>query len=462
METLRVAAPFVAEVIGTYTLVLTIGCNVLSGQPIFGGLSIACALMVMIYALGNISGANFNPAVSLALGITEKMPWERVGKFMGCQLFGGILAGFTYLALFGRSFQLGPAPGHNIVEAGLAEMFYTFMLCFVVLNVVPCEEAKIPKNDYYGIAIGFVIVAGAYSGGSISMGCFNPAVAFAIDVSSAARGFGHCLTYTVCEFVGAGLAAVMYWVVRNSDCKHFKVGEMTSKLVAEFIGTFMLVLTVGLNVLSGSTAAVLSIASSLMCMIYALGGVSGANFNPAVTVAIVASGRAMLKPVPHAVAYIGVQILAGICAGFTYAFMNGGKTFGLKPDTSSWPQAMFGEFVFTFVLAFVVLSVATVADSKKAKEFFGFAIGACVLVGGLAIGKLSGGSLNPAVSIGIATSHVIGGGKFYACLIYTAVELLAGVAAAAAFFVVQQAEGSDEYPKGVETLTDYGTVDSKA
>merc|ERR1711981_628650 len=98
-----------------------------------------------------------------------------------------------------------------------------------------------------------------------------------------------------------------------------------------------------------------------------------------------------------------------------------GKTFALKPESSNWSQAIIAELVFTFVLAFVVLSVATVQNALS--QYFGFAIGMCVTVGGCAIGKVSGGSLNPAVSIGISSSHIIGGGSGWSsCLAYSVVE----------------------------------------
>merc|ERR1711865_1180722 len=213
--------------------------------------------------------------------------------------------------------------------------------------------------------------------------------------------------------------------------------EIGAKLLSEFLGTFMLVLTVGLNVLSGSTAGAFSIASSLMCMIFALGTCSGAHFNPAVTTAIVCSGRGKCSPKDGAM-YIGVQIVGGICAAFTYSALMNGETFALKPAAYKWSQVIVAELVFTFVLAFVVLSVATVKNSLS--EYFGFAIGMCVTVGGCAIGKVSGGSLNPAVSIGISSSHILGGGGFWPCLIYTLVELIAGGAAAGVFMLTQPSE----------------------
>jgi len=435
-------AKYIAEFVGTFMLVFTIGCNVLSGQPVWGGVSIACVLTVMIYALGKSSGANFNPAVSVALGITKKLEWSDVAIYSVTQIIAGICAGGCYLAMFGKSFNLQPTKGHTMIQAGMAELLYTFMLCFVVLNVAASKKHA-GKNQFYGLAIGFVIVAGAYSGGSVSMGCFNPAVAFGIDVSSAQFGVFYCFVYTVFELVGAAMAAGAFMVCRGAqeEAGDNEVDDveipLSSKLLSEFLGTYMLVLTVGLNVLSGSAAGAFSIAASLMCMIYALGTVSGAHFNPAVTTAIICSGRGKCEA-SEGGAYIGVQILGGICAAFTYSALMNGETFALKPPAYKWSQVIAAEFVFTFVLAFVVLSVATVKNALS--EYFGFAIGMCVTVGGCAIGKVSGGSLNPAVSIGISTSHIIGGGGFWPCLVYTLVELAAGAAAAGVFKATQPSE----------------------
>merc|ERR1719213_1258504 len=160
--------------------------------------------------------------------------------------------------------------------------------------------------------------------------------------------------------------------------------------------------------------------------------------------AIICSGRGKCDPATG-VKYMGVQIVGGICAAFTYSFLMNGETFALKPPAYKWSQVIVAEFVFTFVLCFVVLSVATVKEGLS--EYFGFAIGMCVTAGGYAIGKISGGSLNPAVSIGISSSHIIGGGAFWQCLAYSGIEILAGVAAAGVFMVTQPSEYEDEDEK---------------
>merc|ERR1719238_2345961 len=161
-------------------------------------------------------------------------------------------------------------------------MLYTFMLCFVVLNCAASVRNNPPENGnhFFGLAIGFVIIAGGYAAGPISGGCFNPAVAFGIDVASAGIGFGWGFAYLGYEMIGAGLASLAFRVVRPDEFFGDPQYGMGQKLFAEFLGTFFLVVTVGLCVLNENISGVWSIAASLMCMIYALGSVSGAHFNP--------------------------------------------------------------------------------------------------------------------------------------------------------------------------------------
>merc|ERR1719262_1007671 len=90
-------ATYIAEFVGTFMLVFTVGCNLISDSTgVFAGTSIAAVLMVMIYALGGVSGGNFNPAVSLSLGMSNKMEWVTVGIYCAVQICAGIVAGFCY------------------------------------------------------------------------------------------------------------------------------------------------------------------------------------------------------------------------------------------------------------------------------------------------------------------------------------------------------------------------------
>jgi len=440
------------EFIGTYLLILTVGFNILSGQTVWAGLSIASVLMVSIYALASVSGANFNPAVTLALYLTKtETDVTKVGAYMATQIVAGICAGFTYFAVFGEAINLAPMkhPVHGqfgAYGAGVIEVLYTFVLCFVVLRGAVIAEKN---NESFGMAISFSVVAGAYAGGWVSGGCFNPAVAIGLDVSSAHMGVKWCFLYTLFEFIGSALAAGVHMWLESST------SVMAKKCVSEFLGTYVLVATVGFNVLSGSGNA-LSIGASLMVMIYALGGVSGANFNPAVTTCLALTGKLdgadSLKWVAP---YMASQIAGGLAAAFTYYSVVGAAIPlgpGTKPDGSTygWGAVGFAEAMYTFVLCFVVINVACLnaKDDKgmqlflmtggPSKQMYGLAIGFCIVVGGNAIGAVSGGSLNPAVSIALDTTGAIDktGVYFMNSLVYSCFELIGAAGAAGAFYAL--------------------------
>merc|ERR1719159_75352 len=127
------------------------------------------------------------------------MDWRQCGIYCGVQLLGGIVGAFSYAIMFWDAFNLGPMKGFGILSVALCEILYTFMLCFVVLNVAIAKKTE--GNQWYGLAIGFVIIAGAYGAGAVSGGAFNPAVAIGIDASSTGLiyGQGWCIMYTVFE-----------------------------------------------------------------------------------------------------------------------------------------------------------------------------------------------------------------------------------------------------------------------
>jgi aquaporin Z len=424
---------FISEFVGTFLLVLTVGCNVLSGQAMWGGVSVASVLMVTIYALAPISGAHFNPAVSVCLAMTRpaKFEWVAAGVYCAVQVAGGIAAAWCYSLLYWDghwdTLELSPAEGFGWMSACLCETLYTFMLCFVVLNVA-ISRANDGKHQFYGLAIGFVIVAGAYGAGAVSGGCFNPAVAIGIDIGSFRMMWS--VPYVISEIIGAALASAAFRLVRPGDFEEMEGAEpdLKAKVFSEFLGTYFLVVTVGLNIMAKSPAAAFSIAASLMCMIFALGDVSGAHFNPAVTAAVRCIGQIDTKT---ALVYVVVQVMAGFAAAATYLLVYAGRGFALGPAVGwAWAAVGVAEVVFTFVLCFIVLMVVH-SPKNNLSEFFGLAIGSCVTVGGFAIGPISGGSLNPAVSFGIAFGDL--GRSLGEATLYSVFELLGALLAVGAF-----------------------------
>lgn len=168
-----------------------------------------------------------------------------------------------------------------------------------------------------------------------------------------------------------------------------------NKLITEFIGTFFLAVTVATAaVLGGSTFAAFAIASVLMVMVYAGGHVSGAHYNPAVTLAVTLRGKAEMKDMAP---YIIVQLLAAVAAAFVAKqILPPEKAIEALAFQSSTPVIL-SELLYTFALAYVVLNVAT-AKSTANNSFYGLAIGFTVLVGAITVGGISGGAFNPAVT----------------------------------------------------------------
>lgn len=197
------------------------------------------------------------------------------------------------------------------------------------------------------------------------------------------------------------------------------------KYLVEFIGTFFLVLTVGIAVRTSAPFAPFAIGAILMVMIFSGGHVSGGHFNPAVTLAAFLRGRCDRKDVvPYWIAQFAA---AGVAALIVNVALDGRVTgmAAVHPSLRSFVV----EFLFTFALCWVVLNVAT-SKGTMGNSFYGLAIGATVLVGAITVGGISGGAFNPAVGLGVFTMGLESGRQFG---IYLVSEMLGAVVAAGAY-----------------------------
>ena len=200
-----------------------------------------------------------------------------------------------------------------------------------------------------------------------------------------------------------------------------------NKYIAEFIGTFFLVLTIGCTGIGAGTGVIapLAIGAVLMVMVFAGGHISGAHYNPAVTLGVLIRGRVKAADV---VPYIIAQIVgAGVAALLVTGFLRNG--IAVTPITMKLGPALVAEFLFTFALVYVVLNAAT-ADGTSGNSFYGLAIGMTVMTGAFAVGDISGGAFNPAVAIGIS---VLGISTWSNIWIYLAAEFAAAILAALTF-----------------------------
>ena len=201
---------YVTEFIGTFFLVFIIGLCVVQGVGM-APLAIGAGLMILVYMGGHISGAHYNPAVTLGVIMRGSIASKEVVPYIVAQILGAIAASLAVNGILGQTFT--PAPGSGI-SAGAAigiEILFTFLLVLVILNVATSKSTE--GNDYYGLAIGFTLVVAAFAGGAISGGAFNPAVGIGpivVDVMMGNGTFGNLWLYLVGPVVGGALAAVVF------------------------------------------------------------------------------------------------------------------------------------------------------------------------------------------------------------------------------------------------------------
>ncbi|MCB1136298.1 MAG: aquaporin family protein [Chlamydiia bacterium] len=157
----------VVEFLGTFFLVLTVGFS--GGDP----LAIGAVLMIMVYIGGHLSGGHYNPAVSTAVWLRGRLRTSRWLAYMLAQIVGACTAGCLYYFLNDSFF--GPTPNVPVSHAVILEFIYTLALCLTVLTVA--TTAKLKGNQIYGLAIGFAVLAGVASIGSMTGAALNPAVA---------------------------------------------------------------------------------------------------------------------------------------------------------------------------------------------------------------------------------------------------------------------------------------------
>ena len=204
----------VTELIGTFGLVFTVCCTVIQHQAL-APLAIGASLMVAVFAGGHISGAHYNPAVTLAVWLRGRLPAGEVlpywaAQFVGAAAASGLAIYVTRASVHNPSAYTGRAAG----SAFTAELIVTFALAYVVLNVATSKSH--PNNSFYGLAIGFTVFAGAVAVGGISGGAFNPAVALGAMIAGL-TGWGNSWIYLVACLGGAALAAFTFKFLNPDD-----------------------------------------------------------------------------------------------------------------------------------------------------------------------------------------------------------------------------------------------------
>lgn len=205
---------YLAEFIGTFFLAMTICCAVLADAAL-APVAIGAVLTALVFAGGHVSGAHYNPAVTTAVLVRGRIGPRDAAGYVVAQAAGGVLG-----AVLARAIAKAP-PAHALSLSGgrlgsafLAELLVTFLLGYVVLNVATSRDH--PDNSFYGIAIGFTVLAGAVAVGGVSGGAFNPAVALGIS-SAGLVSWSLIWMYLLAEVLAGVFAGLVFRVLNPHE-----------------------------------------------------------------------------------------------------------------------------------------------------------------------------------------------------------------------------------------------------
>lgn len=202
---------YITELVGTFFLTLTAA---MTGNP----LAIGVVLMALVYMAAHISGAQYNPAVALGIFIRGKMVAKDLLPYVIFQIVGAFLAAVVHFLIMDKTTAPAPGPGVVIWKAVLAEVLFTMLLVLVVLKVATAKGTV--GNQYFGLAIGFTVMASAFAIGPISGAALNPAVAIGLIAMDAIKGgssAANVWVYIVGPLAGAALAAGLFNIMDPKD-----------------------------------------------------------------------------------------------------------------------------------------------------------------------------------------------------------------------------------------------------
>ena len=405
------------EFLGTFMFVLTISlsqpADTTPKPPNMVYIAAGCTLCALIFSFNHLSGAHFNPAVTLGAFLNRRISLLDAVLYILVQVLGGTCGALLALAIASRDNikPFVPATGAPIGQIGSAmvvEFLYTYALCLVMQNAAMEKNAREP-NSYFGLAISFTVLAGVKAVGPLSGGCFNPAVGTGLDIASLANNgsLTDMWVYWLAPCLGA-VAASGTKIYMNLPYHAESTGLPLVVPLTEFIGTFFLVLTAAL------TGDGLAVGSMLMAMVYMGDHVCGADFNPAVSLGVALRMGVPLREYWKVILTVMSQFAGAMAAAVVAYEVSGDIQLPAQSGVHGLVGAVVFEAIWTSLLVYVVCAVMTPTQGEEeaamderrghSRSFQGLAIG-FVVVGGIYCGTKtgggSGGVFNPALGSAI-------------------------------------------------------------
>ncbi|CAL1405472.1 unnamed protein product [Linum trigynum] len=219
-ETVKLLQKLFAEVVGTYFVIFA-GCGAVAVDKMYGsvsfpGVSVVWGLivMVMIYSVGHISGAHFNPAVTVTFAIFRQFPFKQVPLYILSQVLGSILASGTLYLLFDvpEEAYFGTVPVGPNLRSFVLEIIISFLLMFVISGVATDNRAV---GELAGIAVGMTIMLNVFIAGPVSGASMNPARS--LGPAIVMRIYKGIWVYIVGPFAGTILGGFAYNLIRYTN-----------------------------------------------------------------------------------------------------------------------------------------------------------------------------------------------------------------------------------------------------
>eukprot|EP00448_Togula_jolla_P016872 CAMPEP_0170577344 /NCGR_PEP_ID=MMETSP0224-20130122/4876_1 /TAXON_ID=285029 /ORGANISM="Togula jolla, Strain CCCM 725" /LENGTH=507 /DNA_ID=CAMNT_0010900247 /DNA_START=67 /DNA_END=1590 /DNA_ORIENTATION=- len=396
-----------AEFVGVFFIMLCIGCNV-SGREEFSDpllilpTSVASMVMALYYGCPK---AHFNPAVTLSLAVTRFVEWREVPIYIVSQVFGALAGCLCYQQIHSNPanfLAIHEHPRSEYYDLVVCQAIFSTMMCLVFLCVSPITTKN--KKQFYGLAIGFVIIAQRHSVRKVFRdGWNNPAITFSI-YTTAPSSTPTMLCHLLGEFLGVGLASMIHGLTFPEA--YDKPGTFMAKLVAELVGTFFLVVTFACHIFLKTAMGPWAIAATLLCMMCAFGSSSGSHLNPAVTLALRITGRSVDEGSPLSLAaflYVVAQFLGALIAALVIKSISGTLVLDdVAPvfESFTFRQLALAEAFFTGFLCFVMVSTRAMG-TRDLTQVAGLIVGSCMTAAGFAVGAVSAALFNPAVTLGL-------------------------------------------------------------
>mmetsp|Transcript_43962 Transcript_43962/g.73258 ORF Transcript_43962/g.73258 Transcript_43962/m.73258 type:complete len:615 (+) Transcript_43962:174-2018(+) len=473
VDFLQLISPYVLEFVGTMFIGLTISLSE-GSLSLWGPLAYGSVLLALSFVGAQISGAHYNPAVTIAMYVCGKIRIIPALGYLACQLLGGIVAGILTLSLEDMKNDNAPYPGlgkgiHGL-QAVVCEALFTTIVVKVMLDA---DERKLigemrhslpDEGTFFGLGVGMATIGGGIATGEISGAIFNPAVGTGL---LAVHGhFERIWIYWAGPVAGAMIASGIWKVTTDWDLAlldmpfnqtRFDVEPCWRLLVpyvVEFMGTFMLCFvfaTTRWGAGAGVPLAPLAIGSTKVAVVYMASQSSMAHFNPAVTTAALMCGLftresdksvlGYLMGMMTAIAYIVAQLAASFAAAEVAKFVLGKPGgYPLTNGRYSWVAHLMAEALFSFLLAYVVLitydsggSRLLFHESKNRWYMYSLASGFALMAGTVAVGDVSGAALNPAAGTGLP----LVAGRWVDLWVYWSGPMAGALLAAAAFSIAQ-------------------------